>query len=200
MQPCLALPLFRRQAGRRRSWLSDNSRGKSTPAETCANRHAPALLIRNFPVVSSKTRYLIWQDQGGRIHQLPITRDLVIGSSPDCDIVLNAPGVAPRHCLIRHHPDADILVVLSASRGISINGKTIDGPIILRVGDCASVRGDWLFCVGRRRNERRGADWATDVDTRRGHGDAYRWRARQEIWTETNKAKQTRQRTLAIFI
>lgn len=135
MQPCLALPLFRRQAGRRRSWLSDNSRGKSTPAETCANRHAPALLIRNFPVVSSKTRYLIWKDRQGHIYQLPITRDLVIGSSPDCDIVLNAPGVAPRHCLIRHHPDADILIDLHSTHGTIVNGEILMTPRIFRLND-----------------------------------------------------------------
>lgn len=57
-----------------------------------------------------------------------------IGSSPDADIVLNAPGMLPQHCELQIGPQG---VMMRVARGatVTVNGRAVEGLIALRPGD-----------------------------------------------------------------
>ncbi len=57
-----------------------------------------------------------------------------IGSAPDADIVLRAPGMLPQHCELQIGPQG---VMMRVSRGaaVTVNGRTVEGLIALRPGD-----------------------------------------------------------------
>ena len=96
-------------------------------------------LIRAAGKLPHSGRYLLWRDPQGKVRHRLIDRDLVIGRSPDCDIVLESPNVSRRHVLIRHHPQPDILVDLTSSNGISVNGQPETKPLVLRDTDVVGL-------------------------------------------------------------
>jgi pSer/pThr/pTyr-binding forkhead associated (FHA) protein len=57
-----------------------------------------------------------------------------IGSAPDADIVLSAPGMLPQHCELQIGPQG---VMMRVTRGatVTVNGRTVEGLIALRPGD-----------------------------------------------------------------
>jgi pSer/pThr/pTyr-binding forkhead associated (FHA) protein len=57
-----------------------------------------------------------------------------IGSAPDADIVLNAPGMLPQHCELQIGPQG---VMMRVARGatVTVNGRAVEGLIALRPGD-----------------------------------------------------------------
>lgn len=57
-----------------------------------------------------------------------------IGSAPDADIVLKAPGMLPQHCELQIGPQG---VMMSVARGaaVTVNGRAVEGLIALRAGD-----------------------------------------------------------------
>jgi pSer/pThr/pTyr-binding forkhead associated (FHA) protein len=57
-----------------------------------------------------------------------------IGSAPDADIVLQAPGMLPQHCELQIGPQG---VMMRVARGaaVTVNGRAVEGLIALRPGD-----------------------------------------------------------------
>src|SRR6516164_633700 len=60
----------------------------------------------------------------GKEFDLPGTR-YVLGSQPPSDIVIPAPGIAPRHVNIEVRPDHVQIVDCSGGAGIQVNGKRV---------------------------------------------------------------------------
>lgn len=63
-----------------------------------------------------------------------------IGSAPDADIVLQAPGLLPRHCELQLGPQGVMLRVASGAE-VRVNQRPVDGLIALRDGDRISFGG-----------------------------------------------------------
>lgn len=57
-----------------------------------------------------------------------------VGSAPDANIVINLPGVQPRHAQLHVTPNGVMLDVPSDAR-VRVNGKDVSGLIALRDGD-----------------------------------------------------------------
>lgn len=57
-----------------------------------------------------------------------------VGSAPDANIVINRPGVQPRHAQLHVTPNGVMLDVPADAR-VSVNGKEVSGLIALRDGD-----------------------------------------------------------------
>jgi pSer/pThr/pTyr-binding forkhead associated (FHA) protein len=57
-----------------------------------------------------------------------------VGSAPDANIVINRPGVQPRHAQLHVSPTGVMLDVPADAR-VSVNGKEVSGLIALRDGD-----------------------------------------------------------------
>jgi pSer/pThr/pTyr-binding forkhead associated (FHA) protein len=57
-----------------------------------------------------------------------------VGSAPDADIVLKAPGMLPQHCELQIGPQG---VMMRVARGaaVTVNGRPVEGLISLRPGD-----------------------------------------------------------------
>ncbi len=58
-----------------------------------------------------------------------------IGSAPECDVVLAAPGIAPMHCEIDLSGQQATLRVTDNSNVVVVNGRQISQPAILKAGD-----------------------------------------------------------------
>lgn len=63
-----------------------------------------------------------------------------IGSAPDADIVLQAPGLLPRHCELQLGPQGVMLRVANGAE-VRVNQRPVDGLIALRDGDRISFGG-----------------------------------------------------------
>ena len=57
-----------------------------------------------------------------------------IGSDPDANIVLDAPGVRPSHCEL-HVTANGVMLQVPAGTSVGVNGHRVDGLIALRPGD-----------------------------------------------------------------
>jgi pSer/pThr/pTyr-binding forkhead associated (FHA) protein len=57
-----------------------------------------------------------------------------VGSAPDANIVLDRPGVQPRHCQLHVTPNG-VMLDVPADASVSVNGKVVSGLIALRDGD-----------------------------------------------------------------
>lgn len=57
-----------------------------------------------------------------------------IGSDPGATIVLNQPGVLPRHCEL-HVNDHGVVLQVPKGTKVRVNGREVDGVISLRSGD-----------------------------------------------------------------
>ena len=72
--------------------------------------------------------------------------DLKIGASPECDLVLDGPGVAPQHCRIEARKGRLLLFDRGSSAGTLINDRRCSEPTTLREGDRIAI-GDHLLEV-----------------------------------------------------
>lgn len=63
-----------------------------------------------------------------------------IGSAPDADIVLQAPGLLPRHCELQLGPQGVMLRIASGA-DVRVNQRQVEGMIALRDGDRISFGG-----------------------------------------------------------
>ena len=66
---------------------------------------------------------------------------LAIGSSPTCQVVLNAPGVVPRHCEVSEQGGRALVTPLAMSAPTTLNNTPIVGATEIRGGDLLSVAG-----------------------------------------------------------
>ena len=60
---------------------------------------------------------------------------LVIGRSPDCDVVVDDPSVSSRHAVIHWNGTAGVIIELGSSNGTFVNGKQVVGDATLQSGD-----------------------------------------------------------------
>jgi hypothetical protein len=60
---------------------------------------------------------------------------LVIGRSPECDLVVDDPAVSARHAVIHWNGTAGVLIELGSSNGTIVNGKAVPGDAPLASGD-----------------------------------------------------------------
>jgi ABC transport system ATP-binding/permease protein len=73
--------------------------------------------------------------------------NIVVGRSPDADLVLNHPEVSRRHCRILRGGETWFVEDLGSRRGTAVNGNRISGRAMLRVGDKIHV-GPILLAFG----------------------------------------------------
>lgn len=59
----------------------------------------------------------------------------IIGSDPECDLVVDWPTVSGRHCRLTRTSDGDVLEDLGSSNGTYVNGVRVAGPVAVRPGD-----------------------------------------------------------------
>src|SRR5688572_13523729 len=60
----------------------------------------------------------------GKVQYFPIVRNLTaVGSSPECDLVIVAEGVAPTHCMLMHEPGRYRLESAQRSTPFYVRGK-----------------------------------------------------------------------------
>lgn len=73
----------------------------------------------------------IWNNQ-----TFPIDRDLIrLGRSDHNEVVISGRGISRFHCQIRREGNAVIIEDLGSTNGTSYNGKMLDAPLQLSVGD-----------------------------------------------------------------
>ncbi len=60
-----------------------------------------------------------------------------VGSDPDSTIVIDRPGVLPRHCQL-HVTANGVMLDVPPGTTVSVNGRQVDGLIALRTGDTVS--------------------------------------------------------------
>lgn len=63
------------------------------------------------------------------------TTAMVIGAGADCDVIVEGPGVEPRHAQIVFHGGQVMLEDLSSEAGTFRNGQRLLGPIQVFPGD-----------------------------------------------------------------
>ena len=64
---------------------------------------------------------------------------LAIGSSPTCQIVLNAAGVLPRHCEVSEQEGRALVTPLAMSAPTTVNSRPISGATEIKGGDLLNI-------------------------------------------------------------
>ena len=59
----------------------------------------------------------------------------IIGSDPDCDLVVNQPTVSGRHCRLSRTTEGDFLEDLGSSNETYVNGARVEGRTRVRPAD-----------------------------------------------------------------
>ena len=60
---------------------------------------------------------------------------VLVGSAPDCTVMLAAPGIAARHCELRTQGEQTLVAALDAQAATVLNGKQIAGEAPIKPGD-----------------------------------------------------------------
>src|SRR5450432_233296 len=60
---------------------------------------------------------------------------LLVGTAPDCRVILAAPGIAAHHCELRTKGEQTQVVSLDAQGAIVLNGRQIAGDMPIKPGD-----------------------------------------------------------------
>ena len=63
-----------------------------------------------------------------------------VGSDPECQVVLDRPGVEPRLCQL-HVTGQGVMLDVPPGASIRVNGREVDGLITLRPGDSVDLGG-----------------------------------------------------------
>jgi hypothetical protein len=58
-----------------------------------------------------------------------------MGRSRECDVVLTDPNVSRKHAEIRPRGGSWVVTDLGSTNGVTVNGRRIDGPAVLKAGD-----------------------------------------------------------------
>jgi len=61
--------------------------------------------------------------------------DVVVGTAPECQIMLAVPGIAVRHCVLHSHAGQTTVRPLEAGAMTVLNGKQVVGEAALKAGD-----------------------------------------------------------------
>jgi pSer/pThr/pTyr-binding forkhead associated (FHA) protein len=84
-------------------------------------------------------KLIIYEDEAGEEMIFEdfdlLTNRILIGSSPDNQLVLEAPDIDPAHASLELRYDHWILQDLGAPGGTAVNGLTIEGPYFLQHDD-----------------------------------------------------------------
>lgn len=80
-------------------------------------------------------------DEGKRYELLEDTTEIVLGRSPECDVVLNDHNVSRRHCLIKRDWHGFTAQDLGSKNGVVLNGQPTEGHQLLRDGDEIQIGG-----------------------------------------------------------
>ncbi|MGR9108074.1 MAG: FHA domain-containing protein [Gammaproteobacteria bacterium] len=67
------------------------------------------------------------------------SQTIVIGRSPECDVIIDSPVVSGRHTSLSPEPEGWVLRDLGSTNGTFINGERLVGPILLREGDRIAI-------------------------------------------------------------
>jgi pSer/pThr/pTyr-binding forkhead associated (FHA) protein len=59
----------------------------------------------------------------------------LVGTAPDCQIILAAPGIAARHCELRTRGEQTLVLALDAQAATVLNGRQISGETAIKPGD-----------------------------------------------------------------
>jgi pSer/pThr/pTyr-binding forkhead associated (FHA) protein len=91
----------------------------------------------------------------------------MLGRSPLCDVVLYGAGVGRRHAQIERGPSGQLILTdRSSAAGTYLNGRRIEGSVVLHDGDrlqlgtSGVLRVLWGGSRARRPNEARRKSWA----------------------------------------
>lgn len=90
---------------------------------------------------SPSLRVMTGPDEGRRYDLAEDSAEVVIGRSPDCDITLDDHNISRRHCLVKRSWHGFTVQDLGSRNGLTVNGKELDGPRMLRDGDELDVGG-----------------------------------------------------------
>ena len=89
------------------------------------------------------SHYKLKGTSGSVINQsFPFGESIVLGSSPDCDVTLDEPGIADRHAEIRLVEDGVLLLKdLGSESGTLLNGEPVSETALasgdeIRIGTC----------------------------------------------------------------
>ena len=75
----------------------------------------------------SRESCLVWRCRDGAVHHHPLAAPVMIGRSPECDIVLDDPRVSRRHCRVsRDLRGLWVLEDLSARNRTRVNGTAVN--------------------------------------------------------------------------
>jgi hypothetical protein len=74
---------------------------------------------------------------------------VVVGRSPNADVVINEPFVSARHACFTLQGPALMVEDMGSTNGTLVNGRVIEEPVTLRDGDDVQV-GDVVMRVSRR--------------------------------------------------
>jgi hypothetical protein len=83
---------------------------------------------------------------GGRSIRVPVVKPLLVGRNPDCDVIVEAPGVSRRHCSVEPAPSGEGLWIrdLGSSLGLFLRDQPVK-EVLLVEGDAVAVGRVWLF-------------------------------------------------------
>lgn len=83
---------------------------------------------------------------GGRSIRVPVAKPLLVGRSPDCDVIVHAPGVSRRHCSVEPAASGEGLWIrdLGSSLGLFLGDQPVQ-EALLAEGDAVAVGRAWLF-------------------------------------------------------
>ena len=80
-------------------------------------------------------------DEGKRHEINEDQAEIVLGRSPDCDIVLDDQNASRRHCLIKRTWNGFTAQDLGSKNGVLVNGDRIEGTFAIKDGDEVQVGG-----------------------------------------------------------
>jgi predicted component of type VI protein secretion system len=78
-------------------------------------------------------------DLRGGWGRLPLTSTLVIGRSNTADLVLDSPTISRVHCRLKIEGEALFVEDLGSQTGTQRNGKRVEGPTQLAIGDMLQI-------------------------------------------------------------
>ncbi len=83
---------------------------------------------------------------GGRSIRVPVVKPLVVGRNPDCDVIVQVPGVSRRHCSVEPAASGEGLWIrdLGSSLGLILREQRVK-EALLAEGDALAVGRAWLF-------------------------------------------------------
>jgi hypothetical protein len=115
--------------------LAESARCPRVPRDLPARLRLFAALLREMPAASPGP-CLLWREEGGRVCAVAVDRRLVLGRTPECDIVLRSARVSRRHCAVAIMDGDGAIEDLQSANGTFVNGARVvrdslhDGDVI----------------------------------------------------------------------